>query len=249
MKKSVWAVVVILILSLGISSFWWKRNSPVSPPKTGKTLAEHKPVYQLGQKVQVMAIGGSAAHGWVDAKGMGGYLARTFRTLNQQTNKTFAFTNESIEGLGPTGFVKKMDGLLKKDKPNLVVISFGLLDDLYKKTPQSKIDAAVTEEIKDALNTHAVVVIVTPPITGASYVEFGSKETDAVQAELATVKQMDNPNVHTVDLFTQMKAYLADHHQTWKQYAADGWHPNAAGHALAASLLAADLEKSAWLTD
>lgn len=194
-----------------------------------------------------MAIGGSAAHGWVDAKGKGGYLKRAFTTLTQETHTTYQFSNESTVGKGSPYYVKHLPPLLKKDKPNIVVISFGLLDNLYAKTPESKMDKDLQIEINDALRADATVILVTPPVTGASYEEFASTEAFAVQNEIKTAKQIASPRVHVVDLFTQMKTYLASHLLGWEPYAADGWHPNAMGHTLAASLLSADLVHQVWM--
>lgn len=198
--------------------------------------------------VPVVAIGGSAAYGWDDTKTDGGYLARTFRDLSNAStsSSTYPFTNASVEGDGPIQFTKTLPSILQKDQPKLVVISFGMLDDLYKKTPQKQINRALVEEVNDALAAGAVVAFVTPPITGASYSEFAKTEGPSLQSEIQAVKQIHNPNVHVVDLFSQMKAYLASHQQTWHTYAADGWHPNAAGHKLAATILTHDLKSSGW---
>lgn len=197
--------------------------------------------------VPVVAIGGSTASGWDDTKSEGGYLVRTFRDLSQPgARNTYPFTNESVEGRGPIQYVTKLPDILQKDKPKLVVISFGMLGDLDKKTPEKQVNEALVQEVKDALASNAVVAFVTPPVTGASYSEFKSTEGPVLQSEMQAIEQIHSPNVHVVDLFTQMKAYLASHHQNWKTYAADGWHPNAAGHQLAASLLEQDLKSSSW---
>ncbi|GMA58292.1 hypothetical protein GCM10025858_27950 [Alicyclobacillus sacchari] len=85
-------------------------------------------------------------------------------------------------------------------------------------------------------------------MVGASYVEFKNQEGPALASEIRAVAALHNPNVHVVDLFSQMKNYLRVHHQTWEMYAADGWHPNIAGHALAAAMLTADLKQDRWLS-
>ncbi|GLV14429.1 hypothetical protein Heshes_21130 [Alicyclobacillus hesperidum] len=203
-------------------------------------------VSQHLSSVRVMAIGGSIAHGWDDTPSLGGYLARTFRSLSQNQT-TYVFTNESSEGKGPSYYVTRMNALLAKDKPNLVVISFGMLNDLFDHHPISEINQDVVAEVRDALAHDAQVVLVTPPVVGASYVEFKTQEGPTLTSEIRAVEALRNPNVHVVDLFSQMKTYLREHHQTWEMYAADGWHPNAAGHALAASILTADLKHDRWL--
>lgn len=246
MKPSRWISTSIGLLAVVCVGAWAAttyashRTAKISSHETGAS------VIQKRSSARVMAIGGSAAHGWDDAKGFGGYLARTFVSLSSDTKTPFHFTNESVEGKGPTYYVSRMDGLLKKDKPDMVVISFGLLNDLYDKTPQSTLNSAVKQEIEDALAAHATVVIVTPPITGASYVEFKNTEWGAIEQEIKTAESLKNPNVHIIDLFTPMKKYLAVHKQTWQMYAADGWHPNEAGHKLAATILTHEFLTASW---
>ncbi|GMA58293.1 hypothetical protein GCM10025858_27960 [Alicyclobacillus sacchari] len=116
---------------------------------------------QTLQTVRVMAIGGSIAHGWDDTPSLGGYLARTFRSLSRNRT-TYVFTNESSEGKGPSYYVTRMNELLTKDKPNLVVISFGMLNDLFDHHPMSKMNQDVVEEVRDALAHNAQVVLITP---------------------------------------------------------------------------------------
>lgn len=248
MKKFVWGIVSVVV-AVGLVLIYPLSNQhtpSVKPIALAKSMAAETAKPQTLSTVRVMAIGGSIAHGWDDTKTMGGYLARTFRALSNDKT-TYDFTNESSEGKGPSYYLLRMNTLLTKDRPNLVVISFGLLNDLYDKHPVSELDSDIVNETKDALATGAEVAIVTPPVVGASYVEFKSTEAEALKSEDQAVEALHNPNVHVVDLFTQMKTYLAEHNLTWQPYAADGWHPNAAGHALAASLLEADLKNDTWL--
>jgi acyl-CoA thioesterase-1 len=135
-----------------------------------------------------------------------------------------------------------MSSLLKTNKPNMVVISFGMLNDSYKKTPITQIKKSVYKEIAMSLNHCASVVIVTPASTYASYTYNKTQVWQYIDAELAVAKSFHNPNIHIIDLLTQEDNYIASHGGNIKAYEADSWHPNAAGHALAGNLLAQDME-------
>ncbi|MCL6441941.1 MAG: SGNH/GDSL hydrolase family protein [Alicyclobacillus sp.] len=220
---------------------------PSSTPIPSASAGEQTNRATTAKVIHVMAIGGSCAHGWDDDKAHGGYLKRTFHALSQHTHAQFVLKNESVVGAGPKYYVHRMSQLLAKDQPDIVVMAFGLLDDLYHHTPRATLHRALKSEIREAVHSGSTVVVVTPTVTGASYVEFGHVEGPAVEDEIKTVKSVSQPKVHVVNLYSQMRAYLYWHHQNWHMYAADGWHPNAAGHALAASLLTQDLLSSRWL--
>ncbi|GMA56105.1 hypothetical protein GCM10025858_06080 [Alicyclobacillus sacchari] len=50
---------------------------------------------------------------------------------------------------------------LAEDKPQIVVISWGLLNDVYDKTPMASFNQAIHNEIQEALAANAVVIFVT----------------------------------------------------------------------------------------
>ncbi|MFB5192433.1 SGNH/GDSL hydrolase family protein [Alicyclobacillus fastidiosus] len=204
------------------------------------------------QAYTVVAIGGSAADGTGDAVGEGGYLARAFRTVNATQDVNYHFINQSKVGYGPIQYDdtqlspallndSQMERLFKDYKPNMLVISFGMLDDIDKKTPMGQIKQALHDEIESAINQHVVVVIVTPPSTYASETYYKAPLNAYVQAEMGVVEEFHNPNIYVIPLAQQMDQYIKSHHQTIKMYEADSWHPNAAGHALAGNLLAQDI--------
>ncbi|GMA58142.1 hypothetical protein GCM10025858_26450 [Alicyclobacillus sacchari] len=188
----------------------------------------------------MMAVGGSVAHGWDDKTG-GGYLARAFQTLSDEGPVSFAFVNKSIEGDGPTQMAPKYPGFLSAVRPRVVVISWGMLDDIANKTPIPAFQKAIQEEIQLALQAHADVIVVTPPPTGASYGHDIASEANLIHIEVSIAKSFHSQHVYVFDLFAQMKQYIASHHQSIDQYSADAWHPNTLGHELAGELLASDL--------
>ncbi|MHB1628308.1 MAG: SGNH/GDSL hydrolase family protein [Bacilli bacterium] len=190
--------------------------------------------------VRVMTIGSSVALGWVDPTG-GGYLARAFRSLTALGGAYYKLYVRAQPGAGVLTIAKQYTSWIKSVKPQIVVISWGALDDLHAKTPISVFRQQVHWEIQSALAAHAVVFIVTPPITKASYTEYPTQEPFVLDNEMNVAKGFNSNNVYVFDVFDQMKAYLAAHHQTYVPYMADGWHPNAKGHALAGQLLYMDM--------
>ncbi|GMA61976.1 SGNH/GDSL hydrolase family protein [Alicyclobacillus fastidiosus] len=225
------------------------KTLPVASPQNPWTIWPVAP--KKGQTYTVVAIGGSAADGTGDSAGEGGYLARAFRTINSTQDVSYHFINQSKVGYGPIQYDdtqlsrtflndSQMARLFNDYKPNMLVISFGMLDDIFKKTPMSQIKQALHDEIESAMNQHVVVVIVTPPSTYASETYYKAPLNAYVQAEMDVVDGFHNPNIYVLPLAEQMDQYIESHHQNIKMYEADSWHPNAAGHALAGNLLAQD---------
>jgi len=193
-------------------------------------------------ELRVLAIGSSVAEGWADKQG-GGYLARAFQSLSKQDGTSFNFVNKSVAGDGVLQVKKSYPMWLAQVHPNIVVISWGALDDLYDKTPIPVFQAEIRMEITDALREHAVVYVVTPPVTRASYTDYRTQESAMLAAEMTTALALRSPNVYVFDVFNQMKKNLVQHHQTYAPYMADGWHPNTLGHELAGQILFADVQK------
>lgn len=215
-------------------------------PTSSKPVIQN-PTPELGLSVKgpilVMGIGGSVAHGWDDKTG-GGYLARAFQTLSKEQSVQYHFVNKSIEGDGPTQMATRYPGFLVAIKPAVVIISWGMLDDLSKKTPVKQFRQAIHTEIADALADKMDVIVVTPPVTGASLSAHDNKpDLNLIDIEMSTAEQFHSQHVYVFDVFRQMEAYMKAHHQTISMYAADGWHPNSAGHELAGRLLAQDLRQ------
>ncbi|KRW91092.1 GDSL family lipase [Alicyclobacillus tengchongensis] len=218
------------------------RVHATQPTTTVNTTANPKPAFTgpTAQPITVMAVGGSVAHGWDDKTG-GGYLARAFQTLTDEGPVSFAFVNKSIEGDGPTQMAAKYPGFLAALRPRVVVISWGMLDDIANKTPIPAFKKAIQDEISLALKANADVIVGTPPTTGASYGHDVQSEANLINIEVSLARSFHSQHVYVFDLFTQMKQYLASHHQSINQYSADAWHPNTLGHELAGEILAGDL--------
>lgn len=191
-----------------------------------------------------MTIGGSIAHGW-KALHSYGYLQRAFAALTDTTSTRYAYYDRTIVGADGTQLATMYKGRyrqwLEAVKPQIVVISWGLLNDALTKVTQAHFRMYLRQEIQQALSMHAVVFVVTPPVTKATYTQFKVQQPMYVRSEFEVVAQFHNPNVQLFDVFDQMKQYLTSHHQTYKPYMGDGWHPNTAGHILAGKLLYADI--------
>ncbi len=195
-------------------------------------------------QIPVLAIGGSVAHGWKDTTGPG-YLARAFLELSSHSNTSYHYIDRTIVGANgvqlATLYKNHYLEWLHAFAPKVVIISWGLLNDALPKTPISTFDFHIRQEIAEALSVHAVVLMVTPPVTKASYTQFKVQEPRYVLHEIQVAKSFNSPNVVVCDVYDQMRSYIVAHKQSYKMYMGDGWHPNSAGHILAGHLLYKDI--------
>lgn len=247
LKKKTW-VSLVSIVSAGVlfsTGLWAWRHPLLGTQVAIPQVMNPKPISDIsaGSTIKVMAIGGSVALGWDDKQGKG-YLSRAFEELSNVQHIHYQFVNESIEGAGPGQFVKTYPTLLKRVKPNVVVISWGMLDDAARGTPLATFQKDIEDEISLALQSNMKVIIVSPPATAASYTaHYGTLQSAYVEREFEASQLFHSPNVYVIDLLDQMKVYLADHNVSIKTYEADSWHPNTAGHELAGAILAADISQ------
>lgn len=192
-------------------------------------------------KENVMVVGGSMAHGWKDPND-DSYLKRAFQSLTDSTNVTYEYTDKTIVGGSATTVSKsKFEGWLANVKPDVVVLSWGFLNDAHSKVSPTAIRQAISNEITEALAAHAVVLVVSPPVTKASQTNYEQLTDEYVSEEFSAAKSLNNPNVYEMDVLNQMRSFLTAHNETWREYFGDSWHPNQAGHELAGSLLYNDL--------
>lgn len=190
--------------------------------------------------VRVLVIGSSVARGWKDPTG-GGYLHRTFTALSSLTPVTYDVIDKAEPGKGVLSIRDTYVNWLDTYEPQIVCIAWGGLDDLYQHTPLEVYDAQVKWQIEEALDHHAIVMLVTTPVSKASYTTYRVAQQRLMQSEIQVANSFHNPNVYVFNLFDQMKAYLRDHHESVQPLMNDSWHPNSKGHALAAQLLVKDI--------
>lgn len=192
----------------------------------------------------IIAVGGSVGKGWNDfpsgsTKSPIGYLVRGMNIVEQESGIPYTFINESVGGWGPLQMASRFSSLLTKDHPKVVIISWGLLDDMAKKTPHTEFENAVRTEISKSLAAGATVWVVTPPATGASVAPGSStRQWSYAVDELNAAKSFPSSKVVVFDLLSAEKNYLAVHHISVTSLDANGWHPNTPGHILAAQLMA-----------
>lgn len=235
---------LVLVSAMGLV-YWTDRpvTTAVDPSPAMAATASAAPTSSSAVE-RVMVIGGSVAHGW-KAVHNDGYLQRAFQAMSDDTKTQYVYYDRTIVGADgsqlATLYKGRYSAWLAAIRPQVVVISWGLLNDAYTKVTQAAFRNHLLKETRQALAEHAIVLIVTPPVTKATYTEFRVQEPQYVQSEMDVVKRMDSPNVILFNVFDQMKAYLVNHHQTYVPYMGDGWHPNTAGHILAGTLLYQDL--------
>lgn len=195
----------------------------------------------------VMVIGGSIARGRKDPN-ENSYIRRAFAALAASSHTAYAYSDRTlIGGTAASRLARKPNEFstwLHEDNPTVVVISWGLMSDLYAKTPIPKFEYAIHREIQQALKAHAVVFIVTPPVVKPLATTSNQRGERLIRSELNVAAQFHNPNVYTFDLFDQMMTYMSAHHQTYKVYYGDDWHPNALGHKVGGELFYQYLAKT-----
>ncbi|MCY0876520.1 MAG: SGNH/GDSL hydrolase family protein [Firmicutes bacterium] len=250
-QRRVAAVLVLAILAGGViaahttASADQHRTTSTHERAVVEKVALPKAEFAPSQIVRgrVMDVGSSVAEGWDDKVG-GGYLKRGVVGYSAYSAHDYTLVNHAVAG----DTAEKIDGeyhvWLKTLKPQVVVLSWGALDDANAKTPLPVFRATVEHQVALALANHEVVFIVTPPVTRASYTQYPTIEPMYLNAEMQVARSFHSPNVYVFNVFDQMKAYLVAHHQTYVPYMADGWHPNTAGHALAGGLFLDDLQKA-----
>lgn len=122
-----------------------KRLSPVDPgssrtvtnPLTG--MDDSSPL----ESWVILAVGGSVAKGW-NAMNNDGYLSIALADLSTQLNRKVKFWNDSIGGYTPLKFNPLFAKLLKAHHPNIVIISWGMLDEKDAKREEQYAKCEIT---------------------------------------------------------------------------------------------------------
>lgn len=225
----------------------WKKWFYLSPVIISLCIAfvgawyyERLPIISFHHPLKVLAIGGSVAWGFND-KPDGGYLLIAMQNLNAEMHSDYVLYNKSIVGDGPLRYGNRFYKEMNEIHPNILIISWGMLDDISNKTPITAFESKVHQEISYALWHHVAVFVVTPPETNATYEEYPVQEKQFCQAEMDVASSFHNPNVYEFHLLSDMENYIAKNHLNYQNFAGNGWHPNAAGHELAGTLLTEEI--------
>ena len=193
-----------------------------------------------GPRIPVLIVGGSAAAGWRDAAGHG-YVRRGLGQYARRAGLRLTITNRAIPGARVvSGRTRRhLAGWIRQlGRHALAVLAWGTLNDLAHHTPRTAMGEALARQIRTALAARAVVLVVTPAVTRASYREDRTREPAAVRQEIQVARRFPPSDVYVANVFSAMKQYLRVHHLAYGGLMAGHWHPNAAGHRLAAALLA-----------
>lgn len=186
----------------------------------------------------VLAVGGSSAQGYDDPK-LDGYLSRALTTVSKELKRPISFVNKAKSGNIPAKVASQYEPLLQSVQPDVVIISWGLLNDISKKTPPDTFRSSIQAEVSMAIQHGADVWIVTPPATPATYVGHDVElEPQYANMEISAARAVQSAHVHVLDLLNDMKYYLKERHLSYKSYAQNNWHLNQAGHVLAGQILA-----------
>lgn len=194
----------------------------------------------VGPPTPVLVVGGSAAAGWRDTTGPG-YVTRGLTQYARRVGITLAIANHAMPGARVVNrlILRDLAGWMRQPTPpKLVVLAWGTLNDLRHHTPAPAMARALHRQIQTALAAHGVVLLVTPPVTRASFEEERQAEAAAVRQELGVAEGFHSPHVYEVNVFSAMKHYLTVHHLMYRRLMAGRWHPNTEGHRLAAAILA-----------
>ncbi len=243
------AVMAVLGAAAVAAVVVWRVN--VHPPvRVGKAAAPppQVPVASLPAaasgwpQVRVAVFGGSIAAGWDDNEG--GYIARALRAMSVYDHVAYTIVKKAVPGMAIGQMQGEFSSVLAKYRPGLVILSWGGLNDAVNKTPVAVFGQDVSAEISAALAQRAAVLVVTPPVTAAAYLDGRHAVPYLYFAEeMKVARAFHSPNVAVCDVYDEMLQYLEDNHLSYKPFEADGWHPNVKGHALAGRLLTEDLTR------
>ncbi len=207
----------------------------------GSTVGALAAAAPTASKTSVLIVGGSAAFGWHDKTGLG-YIERGLNSWNRNP-AGIAFKNQAIPGATVNNPIihKHFLGWLKSS-PRIVVLGWGLLNDMRVGTPWSEILSKIRQEALEALAGGSVVFVVTPPATTTTFSINRGAENALVSAVIRTVSAIHNPNLYVFDVLTSEETWLLQHHQSVLGYMQGKWDPNTKGHILAGKLLTSELK-------
>lgn len=216
---------------------WSSPSMPLQPAAVHSVVTE-----------TVDVIGGSMAFGWKDPHN-DSYTQRAFTYRSLHTRTHYRYINHALPGYTAQWLNEKYPGRyrswLQHDRPQVVILTWGLENDMSSRHKDSlrTFQNQIRQEISTALHDHAVVLIVSPPITKLLATTDHRRVTDYIDSEFQVGQSFRNPNVVDIHLLEQMQEYMMAHHQTYRRYYGNAWHPNQAGHELAGRLLVDDLNK------
>lgn len=217
--KAVTAIAAAAVLALGLG-LWGNASAEAPGP------------------ARVLIIGGSAAYGWRDKTGQG-YIERGLKAWSAFPDG-LDFQNEAIPGatVNNPKVANRYAQWLSPAPPAIVVLGWGILDDMRAGTPWAIVLAEVRNQTLEALSAGAVVFFVTPPATKPTYTIYQGSENALVGALVRSEEAIGSPDLYVFNVLGAEERWLHAHHQTYAPYMSNFWDPNTAGHILAGGLLA-----------
>ncbi len=196
-------------------------------------------------RMSVLIVGGSAADGWLD-RTHEGYVVRGLLDYARAERVRADIVNHAIPGarvVNPTVQRGLAQWVRQAGRHAVVVLAWGMLNDLKRHTPTPRILAALAQQIAIALAAHDTVLIVTPPATRATYRRYPRAEPRLVAQEVALARSFDSARLYIVNVLASERRDLAQAGLTITAVTRGPFHPNTRGAALAGQLLAASLRR------
>lgn len=214
----------------------------MAPSPTTRVIPSPVPTPTPTPPLRVLIIGGSAAKGWKDATGQG-YVVRGLNVWAQKDHLQLQIDNQAIPGstINNPALVQGYPQWLANDQPNVVVIAWGMLNDLRLGTPEATLLAKLHADIAAALNAHAKVFVVTPIPTLATMSWDRTTELKAIADEIQMANAFHCSNVQVFNILPQMEQELNAQHIPVSSIMDGKWDPNTLGHTIGGEILGKDL--------
>lgn len=192
--------------------------------------------------VSTLIVGGSAAKGWFDRSGRG-YIERALLRYGTVSHVHFQIVNHAIPGarvLNPV--VRRHFGDWIPPGRGLVIIGWGLLNDVRQHTPPGRIGPIVHAEVGEALRAHDVVLLVSPSATRSTFTIARRIQPAMWSEEVQAATSFKSPNVYVINVMNPEKRWMLGHHVGYQAFMQGLWDPNTRGHRLASQILERRLE-------
>lgn len=186
---------------------------------------------------RVLVVGGSAARGWYDSTGPG-YVERGILAFGDATGRAFWIQNRAVPGADAESVAGRYRKWLHAFSPEVVVLAWGIINDLNHHVSLDTFKATLRHQILDALADHAAVWVVTPALARVSVTRYRTLEPRYVSAEVRTARTIRPPGrVAVFDVFSALAAAYRRGAFTLPEVTVGRWHPNTRGHVLAGRTL------------
>lgn len=186
---------------------------------------------------RVLIVGGSAAHGWYDSTGPG-YVERGILTFGDATGRAFWIRNRAIPGADAESVAGRYRHWLRTFSPDVVVLAWGVINDLNHRVPLVTFKATLRHQILAAVREHAAVWVITPALARVSVTRYRTLEPRYVAAEVQTARSVGrSKRVAVFDVFSRLRGAYRRGELSLPNVTLGRWHPNTRGHIVASRVL------------